>query len=177
MQFISSCSLCICADARSFEATPCIPSVSTGIWSEWEIWIGQEIQSFVLTAINYMLVSDGTAAHRVNVQNESCATAEFLRHSWTWHWDRVGEERDQSFEIPLCLLNAGQAWTSLVLPRGQNTLRDWRMQPLAAHVNWGTSGQWKIHQAEECSSCRAPSLPHPALTPSTPSSVAVAGVQ
>lgn len=51
------------------------------------------------------------------------------------------------------------------------------MQPLAAHVDWGTSGQWKIHQAEECSSCPIPSLPHPALTPSAPSSIAVAGVQ
>lgn len=48
------------------------------------------------------------------------------------------------------------------------------MQPLAAHVNWGTSGQWKMHQAEECSSSPVPSLPRPALTLS---SVDVAGLQ
>lgn len=81
-----------------------------GVNGKFKLWIGQEIQSFVLTAISCMLVSDGILAHWVNVQNESYATDEFLQCSWNWRRDGVGEEMcelQNTFVPPQCWAGLG----------------------------------------------------------------------
>lgn len=107
--------------------------------------------------------------HKMNLapQLSSCATAELGTGT---EWEKRGSELGNTFVPPQC-------WAGLGLFSASQGSEHPPGVAYAAHVNWGTSGQWKIQQAEECSSCPVPSLPHPALTPSTPGSVAVAVAQ